>query len=1351
MRKVRRGLIGIVALAAGVTLPLGGIVPASAVPDQPGTVTDNSSGVGYTDKTERKEAAKALVQAGKMRVEDESAPSGSGQTYYVDSQAGDDDATGTSPGAAWKTFKKINGKEFEPGDRILLKAGSVWEADGTEVAKERYDYTTWVGNVGTDVEGGDPVALLAPRGSGTEKAPIVLSSYGTGDAPKLVAKGVVNDAVQLHNSAFWDISNLDISNFSEGLDPTRFQVISNNGQVPGTENPLTGDHRGIHIEGENAGDLKGIRVHNNFVHDVSGYTWSVSSAGVDRSKRTGGIVFEGLKGDATTPSQFVDVEVYDNTIANTAFANLVFKQFSGMGTARYTDKDPGWGDRTVGKANAQGVVTEDPDWRPHTGIRVYGNYLSNRETQYGWDSMYLTSIKETTVEDNIIDGAGVSGIEMYYSDDVVVQNNEVSEMQRRTGAADTNGIDPDRASTNVLIQYNYLYDSGEGILLCGFGFGSAIVRFNVVENIERNYINPHGGPGVNVIYNNLMYNTRDPQSANAGNVRYFASSGSASEYLRDSNPHYLLNNIFFNSSTRATGSVFQDNSIGSGVTYDSNVYYGPGVVASSTERLAITSDPKLLGDVTQAIANAAIGDASSPVIAAGAEVDLADIVPGFHVQGASATDQLPVDGDFFGTSMKEPMNVGVAAYIPPAGKGHVSGFITDDSGEALPGGTVAINDDLSVTADASGRYFVEAEAGTYELVPSAEGHASGKPVEVKLVDGKTSRIDLVVGDSLTTEGTISGKVTSSRQPISEVAVVVTKAGQVVDEAETDSDGSYTIAGVEKGEGYVVTASKEGYEQVITKDVTVTANRVTTVDFVLSRSSVPYLLLIDEDFNDESTGDFTETDSGVLVATDTNRRGAITIDKDPNEADNKYLRINKTSASSGTVGVYNPKKVDATERVTIEARVMRTNDGNNANQLGMYSYNESTWRASDPAASQNPSATFAFSRGNIITHNVTGQSTTKTAGSYQLDKWYTIRNVANLAAGTFDLYIDDMDTPVLSDQPLRSVVDDLNHFLFFINGSNTGDLCVDYFKVSVGDDTKDDSLESIEVTANDRTVALTESSDGLSYTGDVDPHATNATVAVTPTNPNASIAINGEEAKAGVGITVPLSTGDDSDDAFRTEVPVVVGDTEYSVVLNQINPNQMAWLKTLEIEGFEFTPTFNRELHGADNLYVVENKVPSSVDAVTVKWNRGFAGQSVQVNGGEGITEDSTTVNLSGGDNTISVTSGSATGEFVTYMIKVTRDDDGTEPIISASTASRCVAGKVVLTVSVSNLSDDAKDIVIESPYGSKTVTGLAGGKTSSAAFSSRLAAIPSGQVQVTPNTDGEDSPVKVDFDGSTCK
>ena len=47
-------------------------------------------------------------------------------SYYVDSTTGSDSNSGGSPTEAWRSLDKINRTTFQPGDRLLLKAGAAW-------------------------------------------------------------------------------------------------------------------------------------------------------------------------------------------------------------------------------------------------------------------------------------------------------------------------------------------------------------------------------------------------------------------------------------------------------------------------------------------------------------------------------------------------------------------------------------------------------------------------------------------------------------------------------------------------------------------------------------------------------------------------------------------------------------------------------------------------------------------------------------------------------------------------------------------------------------------------------------------------------------------------------------------------------------------------------------------------------------------------------------------------------------------------------------------------------------------------------------------------------------------------
>ncbi len=190
----------------------------------------------------------------------------------------------------------------------------------------------------------------------------------------------------------------------------------------------------------------------------------------------------------------------------------------------------------------------------------------------------------------------------------------------------------------------------------------------------------------------------------------------------------------------------------------------------------------------------------------------------------------------------------------------------------------------------------------------------------------------------------------------------------------------------------------------------------------------------------------------------------------------------------------------------------------------------------------PSATFGVSNGKTITHNVTGSSSIKNVSDYKTGQWYTIRNVVNLDSGTFDFYIDNMTTPVLTGQPLRTLVDDLDYFSFFINGSNIGNLLVDYFRVNTGTpyDFNDASLSTVGAKTADGEVQLTASADGTSYSGSVDPYTRNVTIKAVPNSAFAKVTINGITSTSSDLVEVPLNEGGAQDDSvIITDVPVVV--------------------------------------------------------------------------------------------------------------------------------------------------------------------------------------------------------------------
>jgi hypothetical protein len=140
------------------------------------------------------------------------------QTYYVNSDIGNDAHSGTSRAAPWASLEKVNSVTFGPGDRILFKAGSVYKGQ------------------------------LKLQGSGAQGRPIVIDMYGVGGKPRIDGEGVL-DTVLLENVEYWEVNNLEITN----LGPERREWQT-----------------GIKVWANSYGTVHHIQLKNLYVHDVSG-------------------------------------------------------------------------------------------------------------------------------------------------------------------------------------------------------------------------------------------------------------------------------------------------------------------------------------------------------------------------------------------------------------------------------------------------------------------------------------------------------------------------------------------------------------------------------------------------------------------------------------------------------------------------------------------------------------------------------------------------------------------------------------------------------------------------------------------------------------------------------------------------------------------------------------------------------------------------------------------------------------------------------------------------------------------------------------------------------------------------
>lgn len=440
-------------------------------------------------------------------------------TYYVDSASGKDSNNGTTSSTPWASLTKVNSIICHPGDKILFKAGG-----------------TWTGQ-------------LCIKGSGSDSAPIIIDMYGTGQKPLIQGNGTKHNTIFFKNQSYIEINNLEVTNKAN----------------------TWGDYRGISINGDDYGDINHIYIKNCNIHDVTGEVKWIGGSGTsgngiyygtgyDASKSTGGIVFNvQATSSAHVKTTFNDVLIQNCTISNCSFGGIIFKQVAG---------DTSWGLRNS---------ASDTNWAPHKNITIKDNYIDQSGSDHACNGIYMCDVQGGTIQNNVVKGAGTCGIEMYYCDNITVQKNETFNTTQKAGGADSNGIDPDKGTTNIIVQYNYVHDNGDGILLCQLGFGNSIIRYNILQNNKKISINLHSdSKATSNIYNNTVY-TSIPTS------KLVTSSGG--QTTLDKGTYKLMNNIFYSS---VSGPIIAG---GAKVTYDYNCYYG---VSAPSDSHKVTSNPLIV-------------------------------------------------------------------------------------------------------------------------------------------------------------------------------------------------------------------------------------------------------------------------------------------------------------------------------------------------------------------------------------------------------------------------------------------------------------------------------------------------------------------------------------------------------------------------------------------------------------------------------------------------------------------------------------------------------------------------------------------------------------------------------------
>lgn len=376
-------------------------------------------------------------------------------------------------------FDELREFKFQPGDIVCLKRGKRFKG------------------------------MFAPRGTGTEKAPIILKAYGEGTRPRIDADGKSRAGLLLRNVAYWEVSGLELTN--------------TNGSKKDQ-----GDLFGIYVLIQRKeGVFRHIYIDDCDVHDVNGLV---------AGKRRGGIHVH--------VSECKQTRIDDLRITNNRVTRI-----GGVGIGN---------DSSCGKVaiRPHDEVTENL-W---TNVYVAKNYVD----QTGRNNVIARTSKGAIYEYNTLANSSRydtgHSIFCFNTDGIRIQHNEAYGNVGEENM-DRGGFDADFNCINTFIQYNYSHDNE---WFCGImkrPNRNVVIRYNITQN-ERKGLYFYGFDkelqAENIhIYNNTHYTRKGlrayvfPQGRTPINTRfennifYFEGKGLWGKKSKAINTSFN-NNLYYN-------------------------------------------------------------------------------------------------------------------------------------------------------------------------------------------------------------------------------------------------------------------------------------------------------------------------------------------------------------------------------------------------------------------------------------------------------------------------------------------------------------------------------------------------------------------------------------------------------------------------------------------------------------------------------------------------------------------------------------------------------------------------------------------------------------------------------------
>ena len=393
-------------------------------------------------------------------------PSTTGATYYVDAENGNDANDGTSPDKAWQTLTKVSNSSFEPGDHILLEAGSTWNGDSQYNGKDG-DYHA-SGNalmIWDSGEEGKPIVIdfyVNDNGKASytsDKRPVINGNGTWGIGGK---KTMVSAPVMTYNADNIEIYNLEVTNSPDLDDPDAYKV------------PGDAQRCGIltYFDDQET-QFEHIVIQNCYVHDVQTEHHNArKDTSFEGLKASGGIIVLGhymnpdadwMVGGAGTADKgkakvkLDDVKVEYNVVKRVGLEGIRTKCQSNYSASGNTFN------------------------KTFTNVSISHNYLED----IAGDGIVMTEVVGGITQNNVAKQpcnadygqTNYAGIWSMFADDILFQYNECYGIVY--GYNDGEAYDIDLSSVNNTYQYNYSHHNSGGMMLFMGDQQNSVVRYNI--------------------------------------------------------------------------------------------------------------------------------------------------------------------------------------------------------------------------------------------------------------------------------------------------------------------------------------------------------------------------------------------------------------------------------------------------------------------------------------------------------------------------------------------------------------------------------------------------------------------------------------------------------------------------------------------------------------------------------------------------------------------------------------------------------------------------------------------------------------------------------------------------------